>query len=209
MNTKKIFGYVGLGLVAALIIVVVILSFVTVKLSPTFAEPTAQISVYKCDTGVKYKYNMITDNLSADSELRADYNSVLDAFNNLGSYTVMQSLFLGLTNVNTSITTFKTTDDFKGTAGGYLIELNWSTAQTLKNIDGSTFLDGSGDAVTYKTIRIFVDNTNEITEYKVYVCSLMTSTISDYYFTSYSNVQTLYDIASNFDDENKLNAYTS
>lgn len=209
MNTKQIFGYIGLGLVSAMIITVVILSFVTVKLSPVFDEPTAQISIYKynSESGTTYKYNLITDDITADTEKRADYNSVLNEFNGLGSYTVMQSLFLGLTGADTSITSATASySSLKQSGDGYFIELVWNDSQTLKNLDGSDFLDSNEATVTYKAIGIFVQDVNEITEYKVYVAATRTSSSYKAYYTSYSNVQGLYDIASAFDTANKINA---
>ena len=69
MSITKILSYVGLGVVAALIIVVIALSFATTKLSITIAStqtlgssvavaPTAQISVSKYDGSTETIYNM-------------------------------------------------------------------------------------------------------------------------------------------------------
>jgi len=203
MNTKQIFGYVGLGLVSAMIITVVILSFVTVKLSPVFEEPTLQISVSRYDSyaGKLYKYVIGTDDTTSDAVKREDFNAVLDEFNNLGSYTIMQALFLGLTDADTSINTATNSySSLQQQTGGYFIELVWSDTQILKNMDGSDFISSSTETtVTYKAIGIFVTDSNEITEYTVYVANTQGAGSYKAYYTSYANVQGLYDIAEEFD----------
>lgn len=203
MDAKKIFGYVGLSIVCALIVTVVILSFVTVKLSPVFERPTTQISIFKYQSSSNqgYVYHMG----EGDVDKEADFNSILNGVNDLGNFTVMNSLFLGLSGVNASITNEKTKtfDSLKKTENAYFIVFQWQDTQTLKNPDGSIYKDSEGKEVSFKRIGIVVDNNKEVKENKIYINDSISdsdSATSRFYYTSYSNVSGLYDMVYAIDE---------
>lgn len=211
MDTKKLIGYIGLGIISAMIIVVILLSVIPVKgkYSPHFEKPTQQITISKYDNNQEMSYSM-----EASNESKAEnFNKVLTELNKLGNYTVMQSLFLGLSNVDTSIKYGKTKTftslhqmkEVKEGYAGYLIELSYSEPQTLKNVDGSEYViqdenqGNVGENVKYTKLAIFVDDRNEITEYDVWVkTSTSNGGYSYYRYTAYANVKTLYDLAKSF-----------
>lgn len=212
MKTGQIIGYIGLAIISVLIIVVIILSFVPVKLAQSFDRPTGQIAVYKYEDSTLSVYNMTAD----DTSKQTDFNSVNNAFNDLGTFTVMQSLFYGLSGrqveVNQS-TSSQSINSLKQQTDGYYIEFMWTETQTLYNPDGSQYFNSNDRAVSYQRIGLFVDNSNEVQEYKVYIysgrhgnASTSTTPSSYYNITIYANVIDLYNICVDFDQSNKISA---
>lgn len=208
MDTKKLFGYIGLGVISALIIVVVLLSVITIqgKYSPTIDRPTSHISVSTYRNSQTCGANLSADATGARKE---KFDEIVNTFNGMGAYTVMQSLFLGLTSVDTSIKEGNNNaSSLKTRSDGYLIEFVFTESQTLKNANGSDYLTTDGNEVNYKKLAIFVDDKNEVTEYKVYIfasSSGAASTSTSYFsFTSYSNVKALYDVAKSIDGNGEL-----
>lgn len=218
MKATKIISYVGLGLIAAIIITVVILSFVPTKLSPTICSgsqnvvstnPTAQISIYKYENSKQTKYNMLSG--STNETIKQDYQTVLNKFNDLGSYSIMHGLFLGLTKANQSITEdrTKTFAELQKMTDGYFVEFTWLESQSLLNVDGSIFKDKNGNTQTFTKLAIFVQDKKGVVDNKVYVKTYSSdSSYSYFYYTSYSDTQSLYDLAKSFDNQNKFGPIT-
>ncbi len=201
MKTGQIIGYIGLAIISVLIVVVIILSFVPVKLAQSFDRPTGQIAVYKYEDSTLSVYNMTAD----DTGKQTDFNSVNSSFNELGTFTVMQSLFYGLSGKEVEInksTSSQSINSLKQQTGGYYIEFTWKETQTLYNPDGSQYFNPDGRAVTYNKIGLFADNSNEVGEYKIYIYSSSSgspSTTSSYYnITIYANLINLYNVCEGF-----------
>ena len=201
MKTGQIIGYIGLAIISVLIIVVIILSFVPVKLAQSFDRPTGQIAVYKYEDSTLSVYNMPT----SDTSKQTDFNSVNNAFNDLGTFTVMQSLFYGLSGrqveVNQS-TSSQSINSLKQQTDGYYIEFMWTETQTLYNPDGSQYFNSNDRAVSYQRIGLFVYNSNEVGEYRIYIYSSSSgsasTTSSYYYITIYANLINLYNVCDAF-----------
>ena len=171
MSVSKILSYIGLGIVGALLIVVVILSFVTTKMSFTIsatqqlggavAVAPSQITVSKYDdtASKELSYKMFAD----DNTKFQDYNSVLANFNSMGSFSIMQKLFLGIGDKKVDIVyeKTKTFNQLHKLTQGYLIEFAWNDKQTLLNADGSVYKNSDGDSVTFTKLAIFVDTSNQ------------------------------------------------
>lgn len=219
MKAKEWISYSLLAVIAAIIVVVIVLSFVPKKLSPVISisssksivdeMPTAQISVSKYEDGKEYSYKMLTADMSSNETIKNDYNSVIKTFNNMSSYSVMQGLFLGLSNADQSITYGKTSSitALHQQTDGYLFEFEWTNKQTLKNVDGTEYKDSNGNNVKFSKLAIFVDDSNEVATYKIYVKTYTLDDTSCYYtYTAYSNVMSMYNLASSFDEANKLQA---
>lgn len=203
MKTKNLIGYIGLGIISALIIVVVLLSVIPVKgkYSPNIDRPTSQISVSKSSTtGVKL---FATDTTDYAEERQKYFNKTLDTFNGLGNFTVMQSLFLGLSSVDTSIKKLESNKHLSTLQSqeGYLYVFEWNESQTLKNVDGSEYIDPSTESsVEFKKLAVVVDNKNQVAEYSVYIFQ-GSSTYAKYAYTSYANVKALYDLAAEMQEK--------
>ncbi|MBR1925437.1 MAG: hypothetical protein IJ837_01105 [Clostridia bacterium] len=220
MKAKEWICYSLLAVIAVVIVIVIILSFVPKKLAPTISAvssksivdelPTAQISVSKYEDGKEYAYKMITSKLETDETMKSDYESVIKTFNNLSSYSIMQGLFLGLSNADQKITYKESGPSITSLhqqTDGYLIEFEWTEKQKLKNVDGTEYKTSDNQSVTFTKLAIFVDDKNEVADYKIYVKTYTSDDSScRYYYTAYSNVLSLYNLATSFDNANKLQA---
>jgi len=220
MSVSKILSYIGLGIVGALLIVVIILSFVTTKMSVTIsateqlgaavAAAPSQVTVSKYDdtSSKELSYKMFAD----DNTKFQDYNSVIANFNSMGSFSIMQKMFLGIGDQKVNIVYEKTEtfNQLHKKAQGYLIEFAWNEKQTLLNADGSTYKNSDGDAVTFTKLAIFVDNSNQVSDYMIYVKTYnYDSSYSYYHYNITANVIDLYKLASDFDSAGKLQARLS
>lgn len=205
MSITKILSYVGLGVVAALIIVVIALSFATTKLSITIAStqtlgssvavaPTAQISVSKYDGSTETIYNM-PSNATQSSDEQKDFQKVLSTFDGMGNYSIMQTLFLGLSGQKQQIVKETTKILMHFTNLKVAILLNFVTAihKNFRMLMVQLNKDGNGDEVEFPAFAIFIDNKKVISdEYYVYIqTSSYTSVSSQYYYKIYVNVNSL------------------
>ena len=219
MKAKEWICYSLLAIIAILIVVVIVLSFVPKKLSPILSAsssksiidelPTAQISVSKYENGKEYAYKMLTFDARTNEVVKNDYNNVIKTFNKMSNYSVMHGLFLGLNNAEQGITYGKTSSitALHQQTDGYLFEFEWTNKQTLKNVDGTEYKDSNGNNVKFSKLAIFVDDSNEVATYKIYVKTYTLDDTSCYYtYTAYSNVMSMYNLASSFDEANKLQA---
>jgi len=219
MKAKEWICYSLLAVIAVIIVMVIVLSFVPKKLSPTLSAtssksiidelPTAQISVSKYESGKEYAYKMLTFETNINETIKSDYNSVIKTFNNMSNYSIMQGLFLGLSNADQGVTYGKTSSitALHQQTDGYLIEFEWVNKQTLKNVDGTEYKDSNNRGVEFTKLAIFVDDSNEVADYKIYVKTYTSDDTSCYYtYTAYSNVMSLYNLALSFDKDNKLQA---
>lgn len=211
MNAKKIISYTLLGIITALIITVVILSFVTKKLSVTSSvimpESPAEICVSKYEDGKEYQYRMQRQQFDSSQTIKQDYEAVLKKFDGLGSFTYMQQLFLGLGSAKPEINYGKTTSisELHQKDGGYLVEFAWTAGQTLKNSDGTAYKNSEGNEVTFTKLDLFVDSSDEVASYKIYIKTYTSDSTSVYYtYTIYANVLSLYELTSGFDNDKKL-----
>ncbi len=215
MNISKILSYVGLSVVGALLIVVIILSFVTTKTSITIsandsrgssvAVAPSQITISKYDSSAskEYSYKMFAE----DNDKYQDYNSVLANFNSLGRFSILQKLFLGIKDESKNITNEKTKTftALHKLTGGYLVEFSWNEKQTLLNADGTVYKNSEGNSVTYSKLAIFVDETNQVSDYLIYVKTYTNDSSSSYYnYKITANVKDVFDLAESFDDAGKL-----
>ena len=216
MNAKKIISYTLLALITALLIAVVVLSFVSKKLSPTIAsmavDSTAvaspdEITVSKYVDSKEYIYRMQKDKVATDETIKNDYEKVLNKFNNLGYFTYMQQLFLGLGDFKQEIVYGKTSSisALHKQTDGYLVEFIYGNGQTLKNPDGSVYKDSDGKEVAFTKLDIFVDDSNEVSTYKIYIKTYSSDETSVYYvYNMCANVNDLYEVALDFDGAEKM-----
>ena len=208
MNAKKIVSYTLLGIIAAILVVVIILSFVTKKLSPTVANINAsnptEITVSKYVDSKEYMYRMQKEDMSTDENIKKDYEAVLKKFDGLGYFTYMQQLFLGLGDFKQEIVegTTSTVNQLHQLTDGYLIEFVYDTERTIKNPDGTEYKDAAGKK--FKKLDIFVENSNEVSTYKIYIVTGSDSASVKYVYSICANVNSLYNLAKTFDDAEKL-----
>ncbi len=215
MSISKILSYIGLGIVGAFLIVVIALSFVTTKLSITVsatkdlgssvATMPDQITVSKYDasSSKEYSYKMFAD----DETNFLDYNSVLANFDALGEFSVMQKLFLGIGGSTPQIVAEKTKTftALHKLENGFLVEYSWNEKQTLLNPDGSVYKNEDGNLVNFTKLAVFVDDTNQVSDYIVYVKTYTyDSSYSYYYYNITANVKSVYNLVNDFDKAGKL-----
>lgn len=216
MNAKKIVSYTLLALIACILVAVVVLSFVFKKLSPVIADMAVdstavaspeEITVSKYVDSKEYIYRMQKEKVATDETIKEDYELVLNKFNNLGYFTYMQQLFLGLGDFKQEIVYGKTSSisALHKQTDGYLIEFIYENGQTLKNPDGSTYKDTYGKEVAFTKLDIFVDDSNEVSTYKIYIKTYSSDDTSVYYvYNMCANVADLYEVASDFDEAEKM-----
>ncbi len=214
MNAKKIISYTLLGIITALLIVVIVLSFVSKKLSPTLASistseemmsPT-EITVSKYVDSKEYIYRMQKDNFN-EEETKNDYEYVMKSFDGIGTFTYMQQLFLGLGDFKQEIVYGKTSSisSLHQQTDGYLIEFAYANSQTLKNPNGTVYKNNEDKEVAFTKMDIFVDNSNEVSTYKLYFKTYTSDDTSVYYvYNICANVNSLYEMAQSFDEADKL-----
>ena len=215
MNAKKIISYTLLGIITAVLLAVIVLSFVSKKLSPTLASiateegvvsPT-EITVSKYVDSKEYIYRMQKDKMSSDETIKNDYELVIKKFDEMGNFTYMQQLFLGLGDFKQEIVYGKTTSiaSLHKQTDGYLYEFVYSTGLTLKNPDGSVYKNNDNKEVTFTKLDIFVDDSNEVSTYKIYAKTYTSDDTSVYYvYNICANVSELYGLADEFDKAEKM-----
>ncbi len=216
MNAKKIISYTLLALITAVLIVVIVLSFVSKKLSPSISSmavdsaavsnPT-EITVSKYVDSKEYIYRLQKEKISTDETIKNDYNLVLNKFNNLGYFTYMQQLFLGLGDFKQEIVYGKTSSisSLHKQTDGYLIEFVYTDGQTLKNPDGSVYKAIDGKEIAFTKLDIFVDSSNEVSTYKIYIKTYSDdNTAVKYVYNICANVSELYGMALEFDEADKM-----
>ena len=152
-------------------------------------------------------YRMQKANTSVDENIKNDYELVLKKFNNLGYFTYMQQLFLGLGDFKNEIVYGKTTSisNLHKETNGYLVEFVYSSDQILKDVNGKAYKNEDGNEVKFSKLDIFVDNSNEVSTYKLYLKTYTSDDTSVYYtYNICANVNSLYETCNDFDKSEKM-----
>ena len=186
-------------------------SFYYKKLSPKLeniiSQNPAEICVSKYEEEHEYQYRMQTINFESNPQQQADYENVLTAFDGLGYITLGQQLSFDIAGENVEIVYGKTTSisELHQKDGGYLVEFAWTAGQTLKNSDGTVYKNAEGNEVTFIKLDLFVDSSDEVASYKIYIKTYTSDSTSVYYtYTIYANVFGLYNLAKNFDESGAI-----
>lgn len=204
MNVKKILGIIGLSVIGVMIATVLVLSLVPVKLAPNFETP-AKIVAYK------YNGSTLEQSTTIAADEKEQFDKLHNGFNTMGQFTVMSQLFSGLGGVSPQLvgpsSTSKSFNNLRNEhQTGYWVELVYSdTSLTennpfLKKIDGSIFYPSGGTTkVQYYAIGVWVDDTSDIQECKIYVRTSTVSTSTQYYYTAFYNTKILFDLVDKLD----------
>lgn len=210
MNAKTIIAWVGLSIVAALIVCVLVLSFVPTKIMPTFENKPSTITIYKSNDSNTESY-LIDPNATAAldyQEAVTNYNNIFAEVDKLGVYSVLDTLFMGVLGQSYKVqSNGSDTSKDKTTLLSdydYLVELTWNESQQIKNADGSDFTDSSTTSSArlkfYRAI-IGVKNTDASAEVNIYLYYLKSSSSTTYYsYVAYANTNALYNYVNAIND---------
>lgn len=201
MSAKTIIAWIGLSIVAALIVCVLVLAFVPTKIMPTFANQPNEIRIYKMNSDTQESYLVMPG--------ETDYENIYKQIDKLGTYSVLDTLFMGVLGQNYKVKnngseTTKSVNTLLNDCD-YLIELTWkgTEGQQIKNADGSDFKDDTTTSSTrFKFYRamICVNNTNNSAELNIYLYYSKTGSTTYYSYVAYANENGLYGVVSGLAD---------
>ena len=163
MSLAKIFSYIGLGIVGALIICVIVLACVPTKIMPTVKQPD-QIIVYNGDTDY-----YIANKDSSDETQKNNYDKILNAFNSSGNYSILNTIFLGVAGskfqinyVGSGSSESKTVSTLKSEYE-YVVELTFNEPYILTDAYGNEYTANSPNAnptnIKIASIAMGISNT--------------------------------------------------
>lgn len=206
MSAKSIIAWIALSIVAALIVCVLVLAFVPTKIMPTFENQPNEIRVYKTNESTTESY-LVSPN-GSESE-KADYASIYKEIDKLGTYSVLDTLFMGVlgqsykvqsngSETSKSISTLLNDYD-------YLVELKWNVSQPIKNPNGTDYTDStttSSARLKFYRAIVGVKNTNASAEVNIYLYYLesQSSSTTYYSYVAYANTNGLYTFVSGLKD---------
>lgn len=194
MSVKKIVSYVGLGVIAAIIICVIILACVPVRIMPNFENMKPnEIKIYNSDS----ESYIITNN-SASTE---EFNNIFNKVNDMATYSVLDSLFMGVMGENYVVKSTSSSSKNLSTLiseNDYVIQFDWAESQQIKNADGTDYSQST--QANFKKALIGISNNANAKEVYIYLYTSLETTTAYYAYVIYANTQNVYNYCENLDN---------
>ena len=208
MKIAKLISYIGLGLVAALIICVIILACVPAKIMPTFEKPN-QIIVHDCANGSDY---YVVNKDSSDKDQQATYNKLYDTFNAAGTYSVLSTIFSGVSGSSYQVKYVgggsgesKTVSQLKSDETlnyDYVIEFTFETPLVVTDAAGveySSKNNSNANSTNVKVASIAIGVSKNAGAQETYIYAYSESNTNYWVYASFMNTSSLYNICNSIE----------
>ena len=193
MNVKKLVSYIGLGIILAIIICVIVLACVPVRIMPNFENlKPNEIKIYNSDS----QSYIITNNEASANE----FNEVFNKVNDMATYSVLDSLFMGVMGQNYVVKSTSSSSKNLSTLiseNDFVIQFDWADSQQIKNADGTDYSQSSQSK--FKKALIGISNNSGAKELYIYLYTSLDSNTAYYAYVVYANTQNLYNYCQNLD----------
>ena len=162
---NKIVAISSLGVVGALLLAVVLMAVIPINFNLKLQDKPDSIIIHASG----YQQTIVSPSGSADE--RATYNKILELYNDMGSYSTLNSLFLGLwgKGIKAGVSDSRSATDLYST-DVYCVEFRYNTAKPMLDEKGKQFDWQENGPQTYTRIFIPVrsaDAVNAVTYYVV------------------------------------------
>lgn len=206
-KTKQIISIASLCLVMALIVLVIVLAVIPTYKGATFYNADGAFLEQDRPDVITVRTNYSKElTFNKDSEVDAEmYNKLWDAYESAGSYSQLNSLFIGISNKVAYPERLEKSSESMSSlfdaAEEYCIIFTWYDARTMMNNDGKPFQytvsDSTYDAPKYSRAYLSVTADDVITKTPVYLVESsrdFKSGTTRYVYNGYFNTSGLYKI---------------
>jgi len=180
---NKVIAITSLSLVGVLMLAVILMALIPINYNLKLQEKPSLITVHS-SAG---KSSVFSADGSATS--KETYNKILELYNNSGSFSTLNSLFIGLwgKKVEPDRATTSQTISSLYPSGTYCIEFLYDTSQKMRNSDGSAYVWQANGEQSYKRLFVPVKSVNEVSALTYYVTDNDTATTVSFTYSAYSN----------------------